>query len=310
MKRLILLSLGWQIWLTGFCQNPMYQADFYFEDALGNRDTVTIGYDTTANDEFNPQFGEVNLTQPFDSVFEVRATQRTGFNWGQPPYILSKKVIDLGENYINLPQCYGGGTAICFIHAKYPPVTISWDITIMDNLCNRASFWSPDKAWELVDPLSWLQLPGIRHRCASKYESYTIQLGEDYKAQTEISYIIKHAVEGSASVKDTIYGVCFSGFWADWWISPCSLVDTAEPLELTENLVLFPNPAFDKISLQNEINQEHWIQLFESTGRMVKSIKRQNCEASIDVSSLRAGWYVLRTVDKQGQSRIGSFQKL
>jgi hypothetical protein len=84
MKTLVLFTFAWLIWFSGFCQTPMYQADFYFQDAIGNRDTITIGYDTTANGEYNPQFGEINLSQPFDSVFEVRATHRNGINWGQP----------------------------------------------------------------------------------------------------------------------------------------------------------------------------------------------------------------------------------
>jgi hypothetical protein len=310
MKNIAMILLSSILWLNAYCQTPMYQADFYFQDAIGNRDTITIGYDTTANDEFNPQFGEINLSQPFDSVFEVRATHRTGFNWGQGSYILSKRIFSLGENYLNLQQCYGGGSSICFIRAKYPPVTISWDITIMDNLCNRASFWSPDLAWQIVDPFAWLAMPWVRYQCASSANHYTIELGSEFKSQTEISYVIEHAVEGSSSVKDSIYGVCFYGFMADWWISPCSLVDIHEPSAQPEALVLFPNPSFTEISLPREMEQEHLVQIFEPNGRMVKSIKRTNSESSIDISALKSGWYVLRTIHTDGRSQIGSFQKL
>jgi hypothetical protein len=70
---------------------PMRQTTFYFEDAVGNRDTIVVGADRASNEEYNPQFGELDLPGSFDSVFEVRATHKIGFNWGQPPYILSKK---------------------------------------------------------------------------------------------------------------------------------------------------------------------------------------------------------------------------
>jgi Secretion system C-terminal sorting domain len=310
MRKIFLLSIVSLLGQTIFCQMPMYQADFYFEDAVGNRDTITIGYDTTANGEFNPKFGEINLTQPFDSVFEVRATQRTGFNWGQGSYILSKRIFDLGEKYANLPQCTSGGSAICFIRAKYPPVTISWDINIMDNQCNRASFWTPDLRQELVHPYSWFGYPYIRYGCASDNSDYVIQLGAIHKSQGEISYVIKHEVEGSSNVKDTIYGVLFSGFMADWWFSPCSLVDSEEPSTQAEALILCPNPVFDKIMLQNEVTNDHIIQIFDSTGRSMRYVKRTGGEGALDVADLQQGWYFLRIIDESGRIQVGSFQKL
>jgi hypothetical protein len=45
----------------------------WFEGAIGNRDTIWVGSDVAASSQqIKPQFGEVELTAPFDSVFEVR----------------------------------------------------------------------------------------------------------------------------------------------------------------------------------------------------------------------------------------------
>lgn len=47
----------------------------YFEDVFGNKDTLIIGYDPDISWNkyaIKPQFGEVPITEPFDSTFEVR----------------------------------------------------------------------------------------------------------------------------------------------------------------------------------------------------------------------------------------------
>ncbi|GAB4497385.1 MAG: hypothetical protein OHK0019_30910 [Saprospiraceae bacterium] len=65
----------------------MFEMLIYFEDAIGNKDTVIVGYDPDANTyDVNPQFGEVWLDTPFDSVFEVRVSHSD--EW---PYRTAKK---------------------------------------------------------------------------------------------------------------------------------------------------------------------------------------------------------------------------
>ncbi|MCB0375492.1 MAG: hypothetical protein KDD04_06205, partial [Sinomicrobium sp.] len=54
-------------------QTAQFETTLYFEDAVGNRDSVIVGYDTLATHDIDPEFGEQELVSPFDSVFEVRA---------------------------------------------------------------------------------------------------------------------------------------------------------------------------------------------------------------------------------------------
>src|SRR5690554_7621468 len=52
---------------------PEFEFQLYFEDAAGNRDTVTLGYDQLATDTINSQFGEVNLLNtPWGNGLDVR----------------------------------------------------------------------------------------------------------------------------------------------------------------------------------------------------------------------------------------------
>src|SRR5690554_936883 len=42
-------------------QTPEFEFELYFEDAAGNKDTITLGYDENATDSVDIAFGEANL---------------------------------------------------------------------------------------------------------------------------------------------------------------------------------------------------------------------------------------------------------
>jgi len=93
MKNLTILL----IFLPFICiSQPEFSFDLYFEDALGNRDTITLGYDPLATDGIDSQFGEENIIAlPWDSVFEVRIGDKTysGTNWLSDNSYLTKRQI-------------------------------------------------------------------------------------------------------------------------------------------------------------------------------------------------------------------------
>jgi hypothetical protein len=49
---------------------PNFLTTFYFVDAIGNKDSIEVGFDLTANHGNNPQFGEITDISSFDSVFD------------------------------------------------------------------------------------------------------------------------------------------------------------------------------------------------------------------------------------------------
>ena len=52
---------------------PYFLTTIYFKDAIGNVDSIEMGFDTSANDISNPNFGETLNLSPFKEVFDVRA---------------------------------------------------------------------------------------------------------------------------------------------------------------------------------------------------------------------------------------------
>ena len=104
----------------------LFESTLYFEDAIGNKDSIVYGYaENEEIDIFNPFYGEEEINSPFDSIFEVRATHE---HHGRKPY--TKKIIThvFDQNYDIDNKCFRRAAPPFFvIHAKHFPVKMSWD---------------------------------------------------------------------------------------------------------------------------------------------------------------------------------------
>lgn len=126
-------------------QTPEFEFQLYFEDAAGNKDTVTLGYDVNATDTVNFNFDEVNiLNQPWASDLDVRIGNLIyhGDEWGvtsnTPPYyffsdsinentyLTKKKVV---EHFCDLQyESASRRVSIQFVSNNFP-IVVKWDKT-------------------------------------------------------------------------------------------------------------------------------------------------------------------------------------
>ena len=293
----------------------MFQTIVYFEDAIGNRDTIVVGYDTLSISDLNPQFGEIDIDTPFDSVFEVRAAHGIRFGWGEGNYTLSKIIVGHAEEYLNFPSCYTGEFALFFIYSKYQPITMSWDQSLFDNDCKDGSFFTPDRMQQMIDPWNWLGMPAIRYGCAPTDSSYTFYLGDQYRAPLEIPYIAMQQIEGNSGALDSIYGVAL-GFSADWVFSPCSLVVSAQ--EPSDNAFVnmaevFPNPATQQVTVRNKDGLPiPSLFVYDQVGRMVLAcpVEENQGQTTVDVGTLPPGLYFLVQKWVTGEQRVNKLLKM
>jgi len=135
MKYLSLLLIFTSI--SAFSQ-PEFSFDLYFEDALGNRDTITLGYDPQATDGIDELFGEENIiAQPWDGVFEVRISDYYDKNAvGEQVSFNSKKCI---QNKLSQPYFKTNRIEID-IYAKHFPIKISCNSTLLQSPERRGTF--------------------------------------------------------------------------------------------------------------------------------------------------------------------------
>lgn len=69
------LVLWFFLILSNIMNGQEFIFEMYFEDAIGNKDTLVIGYDINATDSIDSVFGEKNIISvPLDSLFDVRMT--------------------------------------------------------------------------------------------------------------------------------------------------------------------------------------------------------------------------------------------
>lgn len=310
MKNLIFIASLLPLFVWGQQQEPMFKTTFYFEDAVGNRDSITVGMDTSANWEYNPQLGEIDIQTPFDSVFEVRAAHTFDLAWGDTYTVLSKTIINVAEIPVLMPNCYKGGPFTFLIQAKYQPVTISWSQSVFNDECLDGSFMTPDKNYELLNPWDWWSNPEIRFSCQEVDGSYAINLGGEYLVNGEWPYIKLHDVQGSTATMDSIYGVTL---WIDpfeTW-TPCYHVSVeGKKKSQVAGLKIFPNPTnnFFQI-LDKDENYLEAMKVIDINGNIVLSKNKLKTSEQIDVSNLSNGVFFIEVDSNFGQKHIGKLIK-
>jgi len=135
-----------------------YSQDFTFKlflsDAVGNQDSLTLGYDPGASYGLDTQFNEMNISaEPFDSVFEARAAAYNYYMspgcdyWRAPVWDIETKTFityydcDLGEGLWQ-----ESSSIAVLVKARHLPVTVSWDSNLFAEDCRDQSLianWTP-----------------------------------------------------------------------------------------------------------------------------------------------------------------------
>lgn len=291
---------------------------FYFEDAVGNKDTVYVGGIEGAHPSFNPEYGEINLlNEPFDSIFEVRAGRYDElFDSRLSPRYIGKTIISniRFENPAVPRSCRTQRIEkISFIvHSLHPPLKVSWDDSYetFDNPylhCRPGSLIINTYAYETVFPWwdnagpGWVDYTCLRNDRPKNFFLWDYPSGRDELFSTYYSF----PVMGSLNEKDTL--PVFPLVWYQEWQEPClRAVSTESGNERSvQTLSVFPNPVRDQLHLRDALDGP--LAIFSFDGREVLSFARP--QPIIDVSGLPTGIYFLRQVDHQGRIRIRKFVK-
>ncbi len=121
----------------------------YFEDALGNKDTLVFGYDNTATDSIDANFGEIDIkNSPYDSSFEARITAcypdmlHCFVNSFDPSaYHLKKQIHQNKCALLHQFVVYS-----IYLKGSHFPITVSWNDALFSDSCNIKSLitdWTP-----------------------------------------------------------------------------------------------------------------------------------------------------------------------
>lgn len=119
----------------------------YFEDASGQHDTLTFGYDAEATDSIDATFGEADLSDtPFSADFEARISD---FNYPDVDLFLTGDAGFQTKTQIKKKACVDEGfpsvSAINLSGVNYP-LKVYWESSLFTEECLQQSLvtdWHP-----------------------------------------------------------------------------------------------------------------------------------------------------------------------
>lgn len=286
-----------------YAQNaPYFDMFLHFEDAVGNRDSVSFGYDLNASSNLDIEWGEVEITSPFDSVFEVRIAEPT-VNAEK----LSKRIVQRTVPFVGSP-CLDGGIAFIYIHAINQPVKVWWDNTNLNTNECFVSGWIIDNIRHHLAVVSVDEF-NPTYYCLGAVDSAYFGLVDTMGQFDPPRIFIEKEVEGIGlkSIPGLEIAIMPLGAY-----SPCYWVETRtdEIFSITGEIDVFPNPANRRIRLilEDELIEE--LRIFNAKGQLIETVSGMIVEGQdIDVSHLLSGVYFFQAKTNGMRFYTGKFVK-
>lgn len=279
MKKILFIIATFCLLTTAHGQQFSFQ--MFFKDAVGNKDTISLGYDLLATDSIDTSFGEVNIiNQPIKATLDVRITnewKNREFHSKSGTFHTKKQIISYNcqtfdYNHIQTID----------IHTKHWPVTATWNNTIFNDDCRNGSVFTS------VNPGGWWD--------TGSFSSLGVQKLTANGSVTFSSNIEGYFNGGYGYIKnnDTI-----PVFWqaiADLSILYVSVDELSRSQTL---LKVFPNPASESLSIQVPIQfgTVSGIEIFSSLGQLVMTTRNTN---DINIAQLKNGLYLVRVTNEKG----------
>ena len=236
----------------------------FFRDAVGNRDTIIIGYDPLATDSIDEQFGEIDITnKPYDSVFSVRT-----YIFG-----LNKKRIYLNKQIMkkNCPASMYKKFYLT-IACKHFPLTISWDSTLYDDSCRSSSLIT-------IAQSGWFDVGGYVYYSLKKQNSVTYY--KTYWVLDKYDIITENIITEN---NDTLFLMIVG-------IGSYNAYNKKNDNDVSINI--YPNPSNTFFSIHSK-DILSTVEMFNCYGNILYEWYPNEKAFTYDISILNSGIYFLR----------------
>lgn len=258
----------------------------YFEDAAGNKDTITLGYDPNATYGIDSIFGESNIMgQAFKQGLDVRISDATAYfdESDSGTFELKKQIVKFNCTSWNYANCIE-------INTKNWPVTVCWDKSLFANNCNFGTFFSsclPGGFFDVRGP-----------------SSLVVSFLKDTNTVTFTDQVLGSMYIGKIKGNDTI-----SYFWQSFLDSASLSIEIQDVTIKNQGseILVSPNPSKSQISLsKNDFSSfpNSNLQIFNTQGKLVKEIGIESNlhQITIDIQSLNSGMYFGKIISESGES--------
>jgi hypothetical protein len=258
--------------------NQEFSFSMYFEDAIGNKDTLILGYDNEATDTIDQLFGEINIINlPLDSLFDVRISNifYGWHNWGPGTFQTKKQIVKKKCGYYFALNCID-------FYCHNWPVTATWDKSLFNTDCLEGSVFTS------CMPGGWFDVLGPSDL------DYAIMVWDDSVTFTS------NSADGFIEWGDYLNsnGELIQVFWQ--LFGDKSLINVDEnKISLEKKLNIYPNPINhnDNLNILSSINMNNTVQIIDILGNS-QIFKINN--NMINIRNLEAGIYFLKLQTDRG----------
>lgn len=266
------------------CNAQQFEFQMKFVDAVGNTDSIKVGYDQAATDSLDISFGEMNIASaPYSSGLDIRIgneiMQSSFSNFGEIIFETKKQILPDVCGTLN----FWSESPIAEIHilSNHFPIKATWNKVLFNDSCRNGSVFTS------VHPGGWWDVGGFR---------------EVLKTEDSITfYPNKYYYHGGA---DTV-----NAYWIAFYDSTILIQGINQLSENKNAFKVFPNPASDIITIEvhNPIREINQVSIYNSIGKLILSA---NQLTNINVSDLPQGLYFIRIINRKEISSTAKFQKL
>ena len=282
------------------------KADFefpiYFEDAIGNRDTIIYRADSsvlddpsTNRDNLNPDWGEEYYNEPFDSIFDVRAF--IGYEFCKNP--IQSLQID--------GPCFSPSPFFVACYTKHWPIKVSWDPKMFqNNFCFDGALAYTD-FYLTTKRLNGIPLNGLDFRCLKRDDHVINNYRSDslFKTKNQICFPKDINVVGKGKVTICQQVFTFQRDWLDMCL-PSSIDPEFEAL----NFSLVPTVVNQHLEIHFDQVTRTNFRIFDQVGNLIRNGNCHSANHQIMLDELPSGLYFIQIRDQENRIGIQKFVKM
>ena len=256
----------------------------FFRDAVGNRDTIIIGYDPLATDSIDEQFGEQHIPlNADDTIFSVRTADKWDSSrvWQMgPPYykqwwdyvcnyklkkqIVKKKCPDSDYRIFNI-------TIVC----KNFPVTVSWK--------NKSIYNDSCRIQTLMTSVDFSSTP---------YSHY-LKDKDSVLFNEDMFKIIRHTSYYDTIIGSPVKTYCLKLGIGTFW-SYNRLINKEN------NINIFPNPFINIFNIETNNTPIQHLEIYNNVGIKIIDCQVTDEKLVINMSQKPSGIYFIKLINETG----------
>lgn len=258
------------LFLGSYAYGQQFSFEMYFEDAIGNMDTIVLGYDTLGTDSVDAIFNEVNV---------AIMAKDTGLDISIHNYYYDATELDTlaFKKQITGYDCDQVGVGpILGIHitTDHWPVTASWNAQLFGDTCVAGTILTGSY------PGGWFDVAG-----PSDLFVVTMKYQSTVTFSSQVNSIYPYP-DGSFAYIDTSMDTV-SMFWFQF-SKEYDIIDAVQPVNKTKP-VIYPNPVKNTLVIEN-IGLIENLSIVSMLGKKLDLLIDKNV---VDVSGLQTGIYLI-----------------